>query len=545
MKFNDLIHVNQIGYRPLDRKIFIAKGKGGPFRVIDAESGCTVYEGHASKTVPDSSSGDEVCRGDFSSVVNPGIYCIEMSEIGKSCHFCIKENVYTDVKKALLKCFYYQRCGVALDEEYAGTWKHDICHAKDGIVYGHEDKRMDGTGGWHDAGDYGRYVVPAAKALADLMLAFDFFPDAFSEKLNIPESGIYLPDILNECRYELEWLFKMQDRENGGVYHKLTTKNFCGMVMPEKDTENLYFLPVSSTATGAFAAIMAMAARVYKPFDEEFSSRCLAAALKSWEWLLKNPDIISFHNPPDVKTGEYGDENDRDERYWAAAELFRTTGDERYHEYFMRICKKENFGRYELGWADVGGYGTIAYLFTDAKKANATLRQELLDGFFDKAENLLNLSNKDGYGISLTHDQYIWGSNMVLLNNAMHLIIAHMLNPNNKYILAAQDHLHYIFGRNALNQCYVTGFGSKPVTAPHHRPSEADGIEQPVPGMLAGGPNSYLQDKYALEYLQGQPPARCFIDAVGSYSTNEIAIYWNSPAVFVTGYFDKGLNTVK
>jgi len=538
MKINEMIHINQIGYRPQDKKVFIVNGKDGAFEVVDVVNNEVVFAGQVSGPVSDPSSGDEVYYGDFSSVTKAGEYYISMPGFGRSYSFAVKEHVYKDVKNGLLKAFYFQRCGTALEEKHAGPWKHGACHTKEGIIYGQEDKRLDGTGGWHDAGDYGRYVVPAAKALADLLLAYEFFPDAFAEEINIPESGNGVPDILNECRYELEWLFKMQDQESGGVYHKLTTKHFCGMVMPEEDAADLYFLPISSTATGTFAAVMAMAARIYKPFDGGFAARCLSAAEKAWGWLRRNPDFIGYQNPPDVWTGGYGDRTDRDERFWAAAELYRTTGEEQYHESFKESYG-ENFDKYELGWAPVGGYGTIAYLFTPEERTDGEIRRELLSGFLKRAEELVVRSQEDGYGISLGYNEYRWGSNMNVCNNAMHLILAHMLRPNDEYIQAAQAHLHYILGRNALDQCYVTGFGSKPVMAPHHRPSEADGIVDPVPGLLSGGPNSGLQDRDARRHLQGQPPSRCFIDVMGSFSTNEITIYWNSPAVFVAGYFDQ------
>lgn len=201
----------------------------------------------------------------------------------------------------------------------------------------------------HDAGDYGKYTVAAAKALADLLLAYDLYPSAFKEEIPLPETDGITPDILHECRFELDWLLKMQDLETGGVYHKLTTLNFPALdVMPEDDLESQYFTAVSATATGAFAAIMALASRIFKPFDPEFSALSLERANKAWQWLLDHPVVPGFKNPQEVTTGEYGDSDDRDERYWAAAELFRTTGEATYHQAFKKWAQ-ENFPKYDLG----------------------------------------------------------------------------------------------------------------------------------------------------------------------------------------------------
>lgn len=345
--------------------------------------------------------------------------------------------------------------------------------------------------------------------------------------------------MLHECRYELEWLFKMQDDRTGGAFHKLTTKQFPALnVMPEDDLADLYFLPVSATATGCLAGVMAMASRILRPFDEVFADRCLEAAKRAWQWLLDHPEVPGFKNPQDIGTGEYGDEQDLDERYWAAAELFRTTGDETYHTHFKALAAQQ-FPKYELGWADMGGYGTFAYLLQDSAKGDNALLNWLKDGLLEEADKLAAISTADGYGISLTSADYIWGSNMVVMNRAMLLLIAYHLSGNDKYEAMALDHIHYLMGRNPLDISYVTGYGDRPVMHPHHRPSVGDSVAAPVPGLVAGGPNRGLNDDCMMEHLQGKAPAECFIDDELSYAGNEVTIYWNSPAVFVVSHFVK------
>ncbi|MEC0240610.1 glycoside hydrolase family 9 protein [Paenibacillus dokdonensis] len=536
MEQQGCIAVNQLGYRRRDAKIAIIPGQGGSFRLVNNESGEPVWQGETSAAVEDKASGETVSRGDFSAWEQPGTYRIESGEGQTSYPFVISDSVYQEAHHALLKTFYYFRCGMELEERYAGSWKHAACHQMPAIVHGDESRRVDAWGGWHDAGDYGKYVVPGAKAVADLLLAYEYYPHAFERLLPLPESNDVIPDVLHECRYELEWMQRMQDNENGGVFHKLTTLNFPGPdIMPEDDTAELYVSPISATATGCFAAVMAKAARIYAAVDASFAAGCLNAAEQAWAWLAIYPEYPGFRNPPEITTGEYGDEQDADERYWAAAELYRTTGEGRYHQAFRQMAEQDTINKYELGWADMGGYGTISYLMSERER-DSGLAARLKAGLLQRANELAAVSDQDGYGISLRPEQYIWGSNMLVMNHAMLMLVADRLSDSTAYMRRAIEHVHYLFGANVLGKSYVTGFGIKPILHPHHRPSEGDGVEEPVPGLLSGGPNQGLQDDYAREHLTGRAPAASFADIMESYSTNEVTIYWNSPAVFVLSH---------
>lgn len=348
------ITVNQIGYPVGGEKIAVFTGAGHDFQVVDVNHGNVVFEGQTGAPRFDEASGVTVHTGDFSEVHAVGRYRIEQGEGIASASFIISDKPYHELQQGLLKAFYYYRCGVELTEEYAGVWKHKACHTAEGIVYGETERRLDCSGGWHDAGDYGKYSGPGAKAIADLLLAYELYPSAFVSAIPIPESGGMTPDVLLECKVELDWLFKMQDYRTGGVYHKLTTLSFPDLdVMPEADTADLYFSPVSATATGDLAGVMAMAARIYEPFDSAYAKKCLDAATLAWEWLVQHPDAPGFINPPEISTGEYGDGNDKDERYWAAAELYRTTGKEEYHQAVLQLVQL-SFSKYSLGWADMG-----------------------------------------------------------------------------------------------------------------------------------------------------------------------------------------------
>lgn len=532
------ISVNQVGYPMHSSKVAVIANDSGIFHLVDDQRGESVLEGNTTHPVVDQVAGVSIAQADFSSWTTPGMYHIELNG-RRSAAFTISERPYEQVHRGLLRAFYLFRCGMELKGEYAGAWAHQACHTQEGIVYDDPSRRLDSCGGWHDAGDYGKYSGPGAKAVADLLLAYELRPEAFQQAIPIPETDGRMPDILHECRYELEWLFKMQDKRSGGVFHKLTTKYFPALnIMPENDRDDLYFLPVSATATGCFAGIMAMACRIYKPFDPEFAQHCLQAARRAWSWLEEHPDVRGFRNPMDVYTGEYGDNLDLDERYWASAELYRTTGEAVYHTAFLELARK-SFPKYELGWADMGGYGTIAYLLNDSFEVDQEQHSSLLSGLFNEADQSIRRSTVDGYLISLEETDYIWGSNMVVMNRAMLLLLASHFSEQRDYEACALEHVHYLLGRNVLDISYVTGYGDRPVMYPHHRPSVGDKVDEPVPGLVAGGPNHGLNDDYMMEHLQGKAPAQCYIDHQDSFAGNEVTIYWNSPAVFVISHFMK------
>ena len=205
----------------------------------------------------------------------------------------------------------------------------------------------------------------------------------------------------------------------------------------------------------------------------------------------------------------------------------------------LSYFQSANFDKFGLGWQAVAGFGSISYLFMDETKQNEALSSQLKNELIQDAEHFVTMSGFNGYRISLSQDDYFWGSNMLAMNRAIHLIIAYPLLPNDEFAQTAQDHLHYLLGRNSLSQSFVTGFGGNPIINPHHRPSKADTAKDPVPGMTAGGPNSGLQDPGAQQMLtESMPPARAFVDHEGSWSANEVTTYWNSPAVFVSAFFN-------
>ncbi len=256
-----MIHVNQAGYLPESEKIAVIPFPAETFRVIDA-GGNTAFEGNCLKFGFDENSGDTVWKADFSGLKTEGEYRVVAGD-NASLLFKIGEHALDKTLRDLVRAYYYFRCGCELKPENAGKFTHGACHTSLASEWFDRSVKKDVSGGWHDAGDYGRYVTPGACAAAQLLYAYILYPNALGKlDLNIPESGNGMPDFLSEVRYELDWLMKMQ-KTDGSVYHKVSTAQHARFVMPEKDTEPLYLLPVSSMATADLAAVCALGYRVY------------------------------------------------------------------------------------------------------------------------------------------------------------------------------------------------------------------------------------------------------------------------------------------
>ena len=517
------ITTNQLGYKTDASKIAVFRDitTETEFSVVNADSEEIVYTGKLYGEWENTSAEEINWYGDFSELNEPGSYYIFCGELDASYPFEISDNVYDVLLDDTIRMLYLQRCGCEIKDE---TFAHPACHTGFATVYG-TSEQIDVSGGWHDAGDYGRYIVPAAKAVADLLLAYDANPSIHSDRIGIPESGNGVPDILDEARYEIERMLKMQT-ESGGVYHQVNSETNPGAVMPEKETGEQFLAPVSTAATADFCAVMAMAYESYYDIDTEFAQTCLTAAEKSWTYLQENPDLI-FESPEDLSNVGYSDSRDGDERYWAACQMYRATGDSAYLDAIDSITG--TYYKDGLEWHMVGHYGNIALLTMegiDTQSAEYAKAKEML---FNWVNVYTTNINETGYETAIT--TYSWGSNMTIANSGIVLSLAYELTGDESYMTAAEKQLHYLLGRNPNGMCYVTGYGTASPQNPHHRPSLAKG--QAMKGMLVGGVNSDLADSTAQKYLADTPPAKCYVDDSGSYSTNEITIYWNSPLIYL------------
>lgn len=530
-----MIFWNQAGYLPDGAKGAVSTIPTKTFTLV-SETGETCYQGNAVYFGEDMYSRDQVYQMNFSDFTQVGKYHIVLENGEQSGDFEIAENVYDAVEKSLLKAYYYLRCGTALEEKYAGVYQHAKCHDREAVLWEDHTVSLEVTGGWHDAGDYGRYVTAGACALGHLLYAYKLFPEAFALSVDIPESGNGVPDLLNECRWELEWMLKMQ-REDGAVFHKVTTAEHAPFIMPECDREALYVFAVSSMATADFCGACALAAEIYRTFDAAFADRLAEAARQAYNFLEMHSEMIAFHNPVGNNTGEYDEEKDDDNRFWAAAQMYALTGEQKYRTALENLYHSGTIDTTALGYGEIGGLGALAYLFGGQERQEDALGQELQQHFLAAAGHLAELSDQCGYKAAMEPWNYSWGSNMNLLKHGMLFAMADRLEGKRKYYPYAQAQWDYLFGVNALGYSYVTGVGTHCVNAPHYRPSCADGIEKSVPGLVSGGPNGEPSDPDAIRKLaKGTPPMKCFVDDADCYSMNEVTIYWNSTAVFLGGY---------
>lgn len=544
--FNNLfgqIFVNQLGYKTDLTKYFYTNINASTFEVVNEQTGNVVFNGQLNLiSTNDPATGMLIKKGDFSPLTNEGNYFIRINS-DTSFHFKISNNAFVELLNKSLKAFYFQRCGSQLFYTHAGVYQRQVCHSADAFFHfstGQSGYKLS-RGGWHDAGDYGKYVVNAGISAATLLMAYELFPEYFSsDSLNIPESGNGIPDILDEVKYEINWLLTMQD-SNGAVFHKLTKTNFESFVMPSQDSGMRYIYQKSSTATGNFIAVLSRFYRVYRQFDSSFANQCLNAAKNAWNWLINQPTIVpagGFKNPSDTQTGEYGDANDSDERLWASAELFEATGDVNYKDYYDFNYNLGGLINSTMNWQNVRTLAHLTYLFSNQLNADAAIKLQLHNSLISYCNTLNNKRHSNGFGVTLNPGEYYWGSNSIALNNAILLILAFRRTNNNQFLSCALEQLNYVLGSNAHNISFVTGIGKKYPMKPHHRPSEADGIVEPIPGLIVGGPEQYRSDPVLQQYFTpNTPPALCYIDHLQSYASNEIAINWNAPLVFVAGFF--------
>jgi endoglucanase len=244
----------------------------------------------------------------------------------------------------------------------------------------------------------------------------------------------------------------------------------------------------------------------------------------AWNWCLKNPSIL-YKQPADVSTGAYGDRNITDEWFWAGVEMSALAGS----AFPDSLLTKAEFKT--PSWASVGPLGLItAMVQKDRIVPEMTAKCQKV--FFAYVDNLLNIAANSAYPVSL--DYFAWGSNSDIANQGLLKMIAYSVKKDIRYFQSAINDMNYLTGVNPTGYCYITGFGAKSSMKIHHRPSAADNIIDPVPGFLAGGPNTVVFADCP-NAVRSKLPALSYVDEECSYSTNEIAINWNTPLAFLAG----------
>ena len=537
------IQVNQLGFYPHAAKVAaVPAGAASDFELVDTATGQVVYQSQLGEAKVWPVSGETVQLADFSDVEAPGRYVVRVEGLADSAPLEIRDAVYGELNDAVIKAYYFNRASTELLAEHAGDYARPMGHPDDSVAIhssAASEARPEGTElsspkGWYDAGDYNKYIVNSGISTYTLLAAYEHFPAFYRDRdLNIPESGNSVPDLLDESMWNLVWMLTMQDPHDGGVYHKLTTLNFSGAVMPHEATEPRYMVQKGTAAALNFAATMAVASRVYADYEAEypgFSEQALSAAKAAWDWAKANPDVI-YRNPEDVRTGEYGDDEFSDEFVWAAVELALTTGDERYWD-------EVNLAEAAIevpSWADAVGqpWMSMAHHLEQVPEA---LQAPVKDKVAGLAQDLRDEWRASASGVPMRAQDFVWGSNGVAMNMAMMMLTAHQLSDDSENLQVAQSLMDYVLGRNPTGYSYVTGFGARTPQHIHHRPSEADTVAAPVPGFLAGGPHSGQQDAGDCPVAYpSDKPAKSYLDHWCSYASNEITINWNAPLVYVSG----------
>ncbi len=518
------IRLNSLGFLPSMQKKATIISKCSDFAVKRATDSNTVYSGKVTGPFYQADVNQAVYIADFSEVNEPGRYYLDVPGAGKSYEFEIGDKVYNFALYTAMRAFYLWRCGTAVEGEFNGKhYSHAACHTDDGWLdyISEPNSRRDGTGGWHDAGDYNKYVVNAGITVASLFLAWDHYQNELKGlSLDIPDTAPGYPDFLKEIKWEIDWLFKMQYPDGSGrVSHKLSALRFCPFIMPEDEKDKRYYAEWSSAATADFVAMMAMSARYFKPYDARYAQRCLDAAKKSYAFLKNNPENKQFERKP-FRTGGYIT-SDQDDRLWAAAEMWETTGEPNYLRDFERSTWHLNDKiSYYWDWSDVKNLGMFTYLLSKREGKRDSIVADIRRDLLTTADSLVAKVKKDVYGRCLG-GEYRWGCNGTVAREVITLMVANKVSPNPDYVNTALDAIGHLFGRNYYGRSYVTGLGYLPPMNPHSRRSGADEIEEPWPGYIIGGGHS----------------ATDWQDVRRSASTNEIAINWQAALVYALAGF--------
>ncbi|MEE1927441.1 glycoside hydrolase family 9 protein [Streptomyces sp. TRM 70351] len=564
------VRVNQVGYlthgpksgtvvtdatTPLTWTVNAADGS-------EAASGTTTPEG------VDPTSRQNVHTFDFSNVTEAGDGYTVTVDGQTSEPFSLGSDLYEPLRTDALAYFYHNRSGIEIDgdlvgEEYARPAGHVGVAPNQGDLSvpcqpGVCDYRLDVSGGWYDAGDHGKYVVNGGISVAQLMSSYErtlTVDGADGEplgdgRLRVPEHGNGTPDILDEVRWQMDFLMRMQVPEGeplaGMVHHKIHDRAWTGLpLLPHEDPQPRELHPASTAATLNVAATGAQCARLFEPYDADFAATCLDTARTAWAAAQANPEVYADPNDG-VGGGAYSDGDVRDEFYWAAAELFTTTGDETFRQAILDSELHGDtdavFPRGGISWGATSGLGALTLATVPNEMTDAQL-DGVRDMVTEAADGFAADSDAMAYGLPYAPSgmNYVWGSNSQVLNNMVVLATAHDLTGESDYRDAVLRGMDYLLGRNPLNQSYVTGYGERDSKNQHHRfwANQLDAsLPNPAPGSVAGGPNVSIDDPIAQDMLQGCAPAMCYVDHIESWATNEITINWNAPLAWIASYLD-------
>ena len=561
--------VNQLGYLPTGAKTATYKTTQTSAQTWQLrQNGTVVASGQTLPSGSDAASGDNLHQIDLSAVSATGSGFTLTVGGDTSYSFAISNTALKGALYDSLKYFYHNRSGIAIETQYTGggngsfasnsKWSRPAGHLNIGANKGDINVpcwsgtcnySLNVSKGWYDAGDHGKYVVNGGISAWTLLNLYErdlYLSDNGSlvgdGKLNIPESANGISDVLDEARWQMEFLLAMQvpvgQAKAGMAHHKMHDVGWTGFPLaPHEDPQQRALVPPSTAATLNLAATAAQCARIWQDIDSGFAATCLSAATRAWDAAQANPNDIYSGNY-DNGGGGYGDANVSDEFYWAAAELYITTGNSRY------LSTLNNFAitRNDFGWADTELAGLISLAMVPTTHT-ASLRSSARQKIISIADNNIATQNASGYPAPLSTLEYYWGSNGAVANKLILMGLAYDFTGNENYAKGVGKGLNYFFGQNTLSTSFVTGAGTKTTTQPHHR-FWANAINAnypaPPPGALSGGPNAGLEDSTSASLLGGckSRPATCWADNINAYAVNEITINWNAPLAWNLAFYN-------
>lgn len=592
------LKIDQIGYLPEGEKVAIISQAQSGYNAPETYSPPTTLElrsalDHSSvfsgnvvawkNGQTHDQSGDKVWHFDFSAFKTNGTYYVydPVNGVG-SYPFQIAENVYAEVLKQAVRTFYYQRCGTDKPAAYAGDAYADgvnfmgpnqdvSCRLYSNAV---ASTARDLSGGWFDAGDYNKYVNFAFTPVIDLLFAYLHYPAIWTDDYNIPESGNGVPDLLDEVKWELDWLLRMQE-EDGGI---LSVVGGGFISPPSAETSPRYYGPATTAASFSAAAMLALGAIAFEEAGKpSYANSLLSAAVKAYQWGEAHPNK-TFYNAGQLAAGEqqldgYGTFM---VQLSAASFLYAKTGEQTYKAFVENRYTDSHL--LQWGWVSMyeESYHKALLYFTKQFGVNNAVANDIMEKYVNSVktagDHLASYQNgEDPYRAYLASQNYTWGSNNTKGSQAN--IFLNMINfaleSGNAvlYQTVAAGYLHYFHGLNPNNLIYLTkmeAFGGENSCQEIYHSWFGNGTiwdNSPPPAYVVGGPNptysldgccasnscanlNSLCDDNALNPPFGQPIQKAYKDFNTSWPQNswqlsEPAIYYQASYIKLLAGFVK------